>query len=69
MEMLSSFRGDKHEFSLVVIKSKYVGSCPALTSHIHDWIEWSSSDILSGEQTSAIVGCQQMNGAWSSVSQ
>ena len=36
MEMLSSFRGDKHEFCLVVIKSMLVGSCPALTSHIHD---------------------------------
>ena len=24
MEMLSSFRGDKHEFCLVVIKSKHV---------------------------------------------
>ena len=29
MEMLSSFRGDRHEFSLVVIKFKYVRSCPS----------------------------------------
>ena len=28
MEMLSSFRGDKHEFCLVVIKFKHVRSCP-----------------------------------------
>ena len=32
MEMLSSFRGDKHEFSLVVIKFKHVRSC--LSFHI-----------------------------------
>ena len=29
MGMLRSFRGDKHEFCLVVIKSKHVGSCPS----------------------------------------
>ena len=29
MKMLSSVRGDKHEFCLVVIKSKYVRSCPS----------------------------------------
>ena len=28
MEMLSSFRGDKHEFCLVVIKFMHVRSCP-----------------------------------------
>ena len=28
MEMLSSFGGDKHEFSLVVTKSEYVHCCP-----------------------------------------
>ena len=28
MEMLSSLRGDKHEFCLVVMKSKHVHSCP-----------------------------------------
>ena len=39
MEMLSSFRGDKHEFCLVVIKFKYVRSCQALTSLIHDCID------------------------------
>ena len=33
----------------------------ALTSLIHDCIELSSSDILSGEQTSVIVSHQQMN--------
>ena len=29
MEMFSSFRGDKHEFCLVVIKLKHVRSCPS----------------------------------------
>ena len=29
MEMPSSFLGDKHEISLVVVKCKYVGSCPS----------------------------------------
>ena len=28
MEMPSSFRGDKHEFSLAVIKFMHVRSCP-----------------------------------------
>ena len=35
MEMPSSFRGDKHEFCLVVIKLKHVHSCQALKSLIH----------------------------------
>ena len=29
MEILSSFRGDKHELCLVVIKFKHVLSCPS----------------------------------------
>ena len=29
MEMLGSFRADKHEFCLVVIKFKHVRSCPS----------------------------------------
>ena len=29
MEMLSTFRGDKHEFILIVIKFKHVRSCPS----------------------------------------
>ena len=29
MEMISSFRGDKDEFYLVVIKFKHVRSCPS----------------------------------------
>ena len=29
MEMLSSLRGDKHEFCHVVIKFKHVRSCPS----------------------------------------
>ena len=29
MEMLRSFRGDKHEFCLFVIKFKHVRSCPS----------------------------------------
>ena len=40
MEMLRSFRGDKHEFCLVVIKFKHVQkAAQALTSLIHDCIE------------------------------
>ena len=39
MEMLRSFKGDKHEFCLAVIKFKHVRSCQALTSLIHDCIE------------------------------
>ena len=30
MEILSSSAGDKHEFSLVIIKSKHVRCCPSL---------------------------------------
>ena len=29
MGVLSYFRGDKHEFCLVVIKSKHAHSCPS----------------------------------------
>ena len=29
MEMISSVRGDKHEFCLVVIKFKHASSCPS----------------------------------------
>ena len=29
MEMLSSFSGGKHEYGLIVIKLKHVGSCPS----------------------------------------
>ena len=32
MEMLSSFRGDKHEFCLVVIKLSMIAVAKALTS-------------------------------------
>ena len=39
MEILSSFRGDKHEFCLVVIKFKMFAVAQALTSLIHDCIE------------------------------
>ena len=39
MEMLSSFRGDKHEFCLVVIKFSMFAVVQALTSLIHDCIE------------------------------
>ena len=39
MEMLSSFRGDKHEFCIVVIKFKHVAVAQALTLLIHDCIE------------------------------
>ena len=38
MEMLSSFRGDKHEFCLV-IKLSMFAVAQALTSLIHDCIE------------------------------
>ena len=47
MEMLSSFRGDKHEFCLVVIQFKYVRSCPSFD--------------ITGEQTSVVVSHQKMN--------
>ena len=30
MEMLGSFRGDKHELCLVIIKFKPVRSCPSI---------------------------------------
>ena len=39
MKMLSSFRGDKHEFCLVVIKFNLFAVAQALTSLIHDCIE------------------------------
>ena len=39
MEMLISFRGDKHEFCLVVIKSSMFTVAQALTSLIHDCVE------------------------------
>ena len=39
MEMLTSFRGDNHEFCLVVIKFKDLAVAQALTSLIHDCIE------------------------------
>ena len=39
MEILSSFRGDKHEFRLVVISFSVFAVVRALTSLIHDWIE------------------------------
>ena len=34
MEMLSSLRGDKHEFCLVVIKFKHVHSCRHTSTHL-----------------------------------
>ena len=37
--MLSSIRGDKHEFCLAVIKLKRVSIAQALTSPMHDCIE------------------------------
>ena len=51
MEMLSSLRGDKHVFCLVVIKFKHVRSCPSFN------ITYS----ILGEQTSVVVSHQQMN--------
>ena len=39
MEMLSSFRGDKHEFCLDVIKYKNVRSCQSFDITLHDCIE------------------------------
>ena len=41
----------------------------ALTSLIHDCIEWGNLTMLSGGLTSVIVSRQQMNGVWYSVSQ
>ena len=34
--MLSSFRGEKHEFCLVVIKFKYVRRCPSFDITYYD---------------------------------
>ena len=39
MEMLSSSRGDRHEFCLVVIKFGMFLVAQALTSHAHDCID------------------------------
>ena len=39
MEMLSSFRRDKHEFCLVVISLNMFVVAQDLTSRIHDCIE------------------------------
>ena len=39
MEMLRSFRGDKHEFCLAVIKFSMFAVAQALTSLMHDCIE------------------------------
>ena len=39
MEMLRSFRGDKHEFCLAVINVSMFAVVQALTSLIHDCIE------------------------------
>ena len=39
MEMLRSFRGDKDEFCLAVIKFNMFAVAQALTSLIHDCIE------------------------------
>ena len=50
MEMLGSFRGDKHEFCLVIksLSLSMFAVAQALTSLIHDCMECSSSDILFG---------------------
>ena len=48
MEMLSSIRGEKHEFCFVVISLSMFAVAKALTSPMHHCIELSSSDILSG---------------------
>ena len=47
MGILSSIRGDKLEFCLLVIKYVIFAVAQALTSLIHDFIECSISDILS----------------------
>ena len=54
--------------SFVLLSLSMLAVAQALTSLIHDCIEWSSSDIPSGEQKSVIVCRQQMNGVWWSVS-
>ena len=40
MEMLSSIRGDKHEFCLVVIKFKHVAVAQALTLYCRTVSTW-----------------------------
>ena len=62
MDMLSSLRGDKHEFCLVVIKFKHARSCPSIDityTRLHSEI---AQIFYEGEQTSVIVSHQQMNG-------
>ena len=48
MEMLSSLRDDKHEFSLLSLSLSMFAVAQALASLMHDCVELSSSDILSG---------------------
>ena len=73
MEMLRTFWGDKHEFSFAVINFKHVPSCqsfdvtssqvkyPYFHLYITEYREVAQIFYL-GEQTSVIVGHQQMNG-------
>ena len=58
MEMFSSFRGDKHEFCLVVIKFRHVRSCPSFDITV--WSEVAQIFYL-GVQISVIVSHQQIN--------
>ena len=47
MEMLSSFRGDKHEFCLVVIKFKHINSKKTLEKN--SWsVEVGFIDLIDG---------------------
>ena len=62
MEMLSSFRGDKHEFCLAALSLSMFIVAQALTSLIHDCIELSSPDILSGGAD--ICNCKLSANEW-----
>ena len=48
MEMLSSVRGDKHEFVSLSLSSSMFAVAHALTSPMHDCLEGCTSDIPSG---------------------
>ena len=63
MEMLSSFGGDKQEFFLVVVKVMHIRSGPShdITYEcLHRVIV--AQIFCQGEQTSAVLSRQQMNG-------
>ena len=65
MEILSSFRGDKHEFRLLSLSRSMFEDAQTLTSPMHDCIERSSSDILSAG--AEISNCMSSANEWCSI--